>query len=130
MTDLPAAADVVIVGAGPAGLSAAATLARLGHSVLVVDREATPGGVPRHCTHSPYGLREFRRPMTGPAYAKALVARAQSVGARIMASTTVTRLLPGPALEILTPQGAATLFAEVFQDNAVSARVVTNAGFA
>lgn len=34
------------------------------------------------------------------------------------------------ALIDANPQGAATLFAEVFQDNAVSARVVTNAGFA
>jgi RimJ/RimL family protein N-acetyltransferase len=33
------------------------------------------------------------------------------------------------ALVDANPQGAATLFAEVFQDNPVSARVVTNAGF-
>ncbi len=33
------------------------------------------------------------------------------------------------ALIEANPQGAATLFAEVFQDNPVSARVITNAGF-
>jgi phytoene dehydrogenase-like protein len=36
--------DVVIVGAGPNGLAAAATLAREGLGVLVVEGRATPGG--------------------------------------------------------------------------------------
>src|SRR6267378_3068889 len=34
--------DVVIIGAGPAGSSAAAVLAELGHSVLVLEREKFP----------------------------------------------------------------------------------------
>jgi RimJ/RimL family protein N-acetyltransferase len=33
------------------------------------------------------------------------------------------------ALLAANPHGAATIFASVFQDNAVSARVLTNAGF-
>jgi glycine/D-amino acid oxidase-like deaminating enzyme len=38
-TDLPAEAEVAIVGGGYAGLSAALTLRRLGHAVLVLDAE-------------------------------------------------------------------------------------------
>ena len=67
---------VVVVGAGPAGLSAAVELRRLGVGpVLVADRETEAGGVPRHSWHTGYGLRDLRRVMTGPAYARALVRR-------------------------------------------------------
>ncbi len=67
---------VVVVGAGPAGLSAARELRRLGAgSVLVADREAAAGGVPRHSAHTGYGLRDLRRVMTGPSYARALAGR-------------------------------------------------------
>ncbi len=43
---------VAVVGAGPAGLAAAATLARLGYTVTVFEKEAGPGGacnlIPSH----------------------------------------------------------------------------------
>jgi len=109
-TDLPDQADVIIIGAGPAGLAAAATLADLGVGhVVVLDRETEAGGVPRHCSHSPYGLREFRRLMNGPRYAKALARRAISAGAAIHTGINVTRLLPGPTLEVTSNSGPATL---------------------
>lgn len=112
MTSLPTHADVIIIGAGPAGLAAATTLAGLNAGrILVLDREAQAGGVPRHCSHSPYGLREFRRLMTGPAYAKALVTKAKSAGAIVHTGVTVTRLLPGPIIEVTSDAGPARIHA-------------------
>ncbi|MGD0814580.1 MAG: FAD-dependent oxidoreductase [Verrucomicrobiota bacterium] len=40
----PTRLSVVVVGAGPAGLTAAHDLARQGHAVTVIDRNAKPGG--------------------------------------------------------------------------------------
>jgi thioredoxin reductase len=105
---------VVVVGAGPAGLSAAGELLRLGAGpVLVADRESEPGGVPRHSWHTGYGLRDLRRVMTGPAYARSLVAAALSAGADLRAGTTVTGWTPGPdgtyAVTMTSPAGRQTV---------------------
>jgi thioredoxin reductase len=91
--------DVLIAGAGPAGLAAGIELRRLGVSrVLIVDREAEAGGVPRHSAHTGYGLRDLHRVMTGPAYARHYARAAARAGAEVRAGTTVTGWpgWPGP----------------------------------
>ncbi|MEI4487802.1 FAD-dependent oxidoreductase [Frigidibacter sp. MR17.14] len=103
---------IAIIGAGPAGLAAATELARRGQDVTVLDREAEAGGIPRHCGHRPFGMREFGRVLTGPAYAARLVARARAAGVTIRCQTTVTALLPGATLTLSTPDGIETLQAD------------------
>ena len=88
--------DVLVVGAGPAGLSAARELRRRGvGSVLVADREAEAGGIPRHSWHTGYGLRDLHRILSGPAYARALADAAVAAGAEVRLGTTVTCCGPG-----------------------------------
>ena len=83
--------DVLVVGAGPAGLSAAAVLAARGiERVTVVDREAEPGGIPRFCPHPTFGLTDYFRPMSGPAYARRLAGKVDPQ--RIATETTVTAI--------------------------------------
>jgi NADPH-dependent 2,4-dienoyl-CoA reductase/sulfur reductase-like enzyme len=109
---LPDTCDVAIIGAGPAGLSAAVALRAAGVArVLVLEREADPGGIPRHCGHSPYGLREFRRLMHGPAYARRLATAATAAGAEIHCQATVTALHPGGRISLSTPDGLAEVTA-------------------
>ncbi|MCI3222634.1 FAD-dependent oxidoreductase [Streptomyces sp. NP-1717] len=85
------AVDVLVVGAGPAGLALASRLAATGSAgVEVVDREDEPGGVPRHCFHSAFGLRDLGRPMTGPAYALHWADAAVRAGATLRTGVTVT----------------------------------------
>ena len=123
--------DVLVVGAGPAGLSAAVELRRLGAgTVLVADREAAAGGVPRHSWHTGYGLRDLRRVMTGPAYARALVDAAVSAGASLRLGTTVSCLGGGPSavltssLGIETVQARAVLLATGCRERPRAARLV------
>lgn len=105
-------ADVAIVGAGPAGLAAAAHLGLMGvKRIVVIEREPEPGGIPRHCGHSPFGLREFRRVLGGASYARRLAARAERAGATILCRTTVTALHPGPELALAGPDGVRRLAA-------------------
>jgi thioredoxin reductase len=123
--------DVVVVGAGPAGLSAAAELRRLGAgSVLVADREAAAGGVPRHSWHTGYGLRDLRRLMTGPAYARALFDAAVAAGVTVRLGTTVTGVATAgevtmtSAAGIETVRAAAVLLATGCRERPRAARLV------
>lgn len=110
---LPESCDVAIVGGGPAGLAAAAELKTRGIGrVLVLDREPAAGGIPRHCGHYPFGMREFHRVLRGPDYASRLVARAEAIGAEIHSGVTVTGLQTGPRLSLTTPDGPAELGAK------------------
>jgi thioredoxin reductase len=84
-------ADVLVVGAGPAGLAAAVELRRLGvGSVLVADRDDAAGGIPRHSAHTGFGVRDLRRVLTGPAYARRYAELAAAAGADIRVGATVT----------------------------------------
>ncbi|MFJ8233301.1 NAD(P)/FAD-dependent oxidoreductase [Streptomyces sp. NPDC094448] len=110
--------DVLVVGAGPAGLTAAAALAPLiPGEVLVLEREAEPGGIPRHSHHTGFGTRDLHRLLTGPAYARRLTDAALKAGAVVRTRATVTGwspdpsgpadhgTFPRPALDVTSPEG-------------------------
>lgn len=103
---IPLSPAVVVVGAGPAGLRAAAELAPLVHGeVLVLERESAAGGIPRHSDHTGYGVRDLGRFVTGPRYARILTERAVHAGARILTDATVTGWAGPLALDVTSPQG-------------------------
>ena len=102
-----ATCNIAIVGGGTAGLALATELRALGvEDVVVLEREPEAGGVPRHCGHYPFGLREFKRVMKGPDYARALVARAAGAGVDIRTGTAVTALLPNARLSLSDADGS------------------------
>jgi thioredoxin reductase len=102
--------DVLIAGAGPAGLAAAVELRRSGAGrVLVLDREAAPGGVPRHCLHTGYGLRDLRRLLDGPAYARRYADAAAAAGADVQAGSTVTGWTGDRTVTVTSARGVETV---------------------
>jgi thioredoxin reductase len=98
--------DALVVGAGPAGLAAAVELRSggAGH-VLVLDREDEAGGIPRHCAHTGFGLRDLHRVLSGPAYARRWVARAVAAGVDIRTSSMVTGWSATGRAEVTGPGG-------------------------
>jgi NADPH-dependent 2,4-dienoyl-CoA reductase/sulfur reductase-like enzyme len=98
--------DVAIIGGGPAGLGAAMELRERGVAhVVVFEREPEAGGIPRHCAHPTYGIREFRHLLSGPEYARRLRAAATSTGVDIRTRHSVVALEPGGRLLVASPEG-------------------------
>jgi len=98
--------DVAIVGGGPAGLAAAIALRmRDVGRVIVLEREDEVGGVPRHCGHPPFGMREFGYPMTGMSYALNLRRLAIRSGIEIRTRHSVVALEPHGRLSVAAPDG-------------------------
>lgn len=107
----PSVIDVLVVGGGPTGLSAATELRRRGAGpVVVLEREGEAGGIPRHCAHSPFGMREFGRVLSGARYAARLAERAIEAGVDIRLRHSVTAL-NGTGAEVATPAGPLVLTA-------------------
>jgi thioredoxin reductase len=105
--------DVLILGGGPAGLSCARALCSLGiRNVVLLEREAELGGIPRHCGHIGFGLREFGRVYGGPDYAKRLADEAAGTDLRLR--TTALSIGPHGLVHTVGASGA-----EDFQAKAV-----------
>jgi NADPH-dependent glutamate synthase beta subunit-like oxidoreductase len=75
---------VVVIGAGPSGLSAAYHLARLGHEVEIRDAGAEPGGMMR------YGIPAYRMPRD---VLDGEVARIAALGVRVTCGHRVEALI-------------------------------------
>jgi glutamate synthase (NADPH/NADH) small chain len=57
VTAAPTGRSIAVIGAGPAGLSCAGELAKLGHAVTICEKRAMPGGL------STYGIIALREPV-------------------------------------------------------------------
>jgi glycerol-3-phosphate dehydrogenase len=105
--------DVLIVGAGPAGLAAALQLKKLGvKDIVVAEREAEAGGIPRMCGHTGFGLRDLRRVMTGPSYAQKYREMVEQAGIKIATHTTITGWEDKHQVSFTSPDGLGSIEAK------------------
>lgn len=79
--------EVIVIGAGPAGLSAAIEAAKAGCQVLLVDENFRPGGQLFKQTHKFFGSAEAYAGQRGFEIAKDLAAKAEGAGVELWLNT-------------------------------------------
>jgi len=98
--------EVAVVGAGPAGLSAAIAARRAGARVMVVDENSRPGGQLVKQTHKFFGSRDHFAGVRGIDIARRLAAEAEDAGVDIQLDTAVWGIFEGPVLGLARGKSA------------------------
>ena len=84
--------DLIIVGAGPAGLSAGIEAAKKGVKVVVFDENEKPGGQLFKQIHKFFGSKEHRAKIRGFVIGKQLLSEAAEAGVEVILNATVIGL--------------------------------------
>ena len=84
--------DLIIVGAGPAGLSAGIEAAKKGVKVVVFDENEKPGGQLFKQIHKFFGSKEHRAKIRGFVIGKQLLSEAAEAGVKVVLNATVIGL--------------------------------------
>ncbi|MCK9170731.1 MAG: FAD-dependent oxidoreductase [Treponema sp.] len=92
--------EVVVVGAGPAGLAAAIEAAKAGAKVLVVDLNMKPGGQLFKQIHKFFGSSAHHAGTRGIDIGSELLEEAEKNGVEIWLNSTVIGLFPGNKVAI------------------------------
>lgn len=86
--------DMIIIGAGPAGLSAAIEAAKRGMHVVVYDENSKPGGQLFKQIHKFFGSKEHKAKIRGFRIGDELLAEASELGVEIVLNAIVIGLFP------------------------------------
>ncbi len=100
--------EILVVGAGPAGLSAAIEAAKCGAEVLVVDENSKPGGQLFKQIHKFFGSRRHKAGVRGIDIGTELLAEVQELGVEVMLNTVAYGIYPddeGVALAVNGEEG-------------------------
>lgn len=96
--------DVIVIGGGPAGLSAALAAREHGAATALLERDNQLGGILRQCIHSGFGIKHFKEELTGPEYAQRFIDQISTSDIQVFKNSMVTDLTRGetPAIWRLT----------------------------
>ncbi len=99
--------EIVIVGAGPAGLAASIEAAGCGAQVLLIDENEQPGGQLFKQIHKFFGSREHSAGIRGIDIGRTLLEQSRHAGVETWLGSTVLGLYEGNCLSVVrnTPQG-------------------------
>lgn len=92
--------DVLVIGAGPAGLSASIEAAKLGAKVIIADLNMKPGGQLFKQIHKFFGSSAHHSGTRGIDIGKMLLDEASDAGVEIWLKSTVIGIFPGSKVSI------------------------------
>ncbi|MCX7882326.1 MAG: NAD(P)/FAD-dependent oxidoreductase [Brevinematales bacterium] len=97
--------DVVVIGAGPAGMAAAIAAHDEGARVLILDRNNEPGGILPQCIHAGFGARRFKQDLPGPLYAYHFLNEIRKREIELWLESFVMDISPSRRVTVLSPKG-------------------------
>ena len=100
--------DVVVIGGGPAGMSAAIESSKTGAKTLLIERDNRLGGILNQCIHNGFGLHYFKEELTGPEYANRFEKLIKYSNVEVMLNTFVTKV-DGKKITIINENGVQTI---------------------
>lgn len=118
--------DMIVVGAGPAGLSAAIEAAKKGLKAIVFDENSRPGGQLFKQIHKFFGSKEHKAKVRGFVIGEELLAEASEYGVEVVLNATVVGLYPQKEVtvkigeEVKHYKGDAVLIATGASENMVN----------
>lgn len=108
--------DIAIIGGGASGLSAGISATQNGSRVLIIERENKLGGILKQCIHNGFGLKYFKKELTGPEYAQNLIDEAKKLNIECLLETNVTKISKGKdglfKIRVISPKGASVIVAK------------------
>ena len=96
---------IVIIGGGPAGMSAAIAAYESGVTdVLILERDASLGGILQQCIHNGFGLHRFGEELSGPEYAWRYEKKVREIGIDFKLNTMVLDITPDKVVKATSAQ--------------------------
>ncbi|MDN5298902.1 MAG: hypothetical protein PWP51_1455, partial [Clostridiales bacterium] len=93
--------ELIVVGAGPAGLSAAIEAAKAGMKTVVFDENAKPGGQLFKQIHKFFGSKEHKAKIRGYNIGETLLREAETCGVEVVLNATVAGVYEGRELTVM-----------------------------
>ncbi|MDR3305969.1 MAG: NAD(P)/FAD-dependent oxidoreductase, partial [Clostridiales Family XIII bacterium] len=92
--------EMIVIGAGPAGLSAAICAAEAGMEVVVFDENARPGGQLFKQIHKFFGSKEHQAMTRGVKIGENLLDSARALGVKVVLGATVLGIYQGKEISV------------------------------
>jgi len=104
--------DVLVIGAGAAGMAAAISAAKNNVKVVLVDRDERTGGVLNQCIHNGFGLHYLKEELTGPEYAERFCSLLKEYEIDVLTECCVHTIKPSGEVTLVSSSGVHEIVAK------------------